>query len=106
MRIVDRWQAEKLTFFESKLKTQSSADELQVDGLCAQLADQESILWQLHDEEFILREGEVSCKMGGFRISVDYWADIPCGQSKTLVAVSEDGGQAEINVTRSCDANS
>jgi len=76
VRIVDRWQSEKLSFPVQTYFVEPSVDSVNIDGVCNEQKGIREVVWRavlksMAGHEQVLASGSSGCQAGGFKVSLE-----------------------------------
>lgn len=110
VKIIDRWQSEKISFPVETYYVEANVDTVNIQGLCDQSRGIENVDWQAvrkrsgSQDEF-LGAGQSGCLNGNFELALsDVGRDIrDCNEMVEVSALSSGGSEsAKTLLRRSC----
>jgi len=102
VRIIDDWSNQKIALLDSRVELQTSATEVNIDGLCKR-TDKSSLSWKLNNQsDQTLEQGLSPCEMGGFRMVLDRVESLTCGEDYLLEVEHPSGEVGSLWLSRKC----
>lgn len=70
VRLIDQWNEGKIEFMNSSYLVETTARNISVPGLCVGAPKGQVLVWQLLDDEQVVKAGYAECVMGGFQLTI------------------------------------